>query len=265
MKTESAFQDKDEINARVDMANTNEWPSRYKFLNSYNGWRPGFAHLVIGNTHAGKSTFVRSIILDACLRPDAKILLYLSEESASDFKTELAFLGKEIEEFKKVVIYSEQDNEQDQDLLQVLEVLVYQTEPNLVILDNLTTCAQYNTGNPSIQAGISQKLKRFFYNRGIPWIVLVHTAKGTSGNRRLIEPDDVRGNQTIANEAQFCAGIQKIEDKDGVITSVIRILKHRGQNVHDKIFTLTYNSKLRLYTGDYKCRAEAVLEWLKKS
>lgn len=264
MKIETAFQDKDEMEVRRDLANTNDWPSRFKFINVYNGYRPGFAHLFIGNTHVGKSTFVRSLLLDAALRPDAKILLYLSEESASDFKTELAFLGKQIDDFKKVTIYSEQDNDPGQDTVAVMKSLVYQVEPNLVFFDNLTTCSEYNTGNPSQQANLTQKLKRFFYAESIPWVVFAHTAKGASSPRKLVEPDDIRGNQTLANEAQFCAGINKIEDADGAITSVLRILKSRGQTVLDRIYTMDYNPRMRIYTGDYKCNAETLKEWLKR-
>lgn len=264
MKIENAFQEKDEMEARRDLANTNDWPSNFKFLNSYNGWRAGFAHLFIGNTHVGKSTFVRSLLIDAAIQENAKILLYLSEESAADFKTEIAFVGKEIEALKKITIYSEQDNAPDQKTVNVMQELVERIDPNLVFFDNLTTCNEYNISNPSQQANMTQKLKRFFTSKGIPWVIFAHTAKGATQPRKLVEAEDIRGNSTLANEAQFCAGINKIEDMDGTITSVLRLLKHRGQSVHDKIYTMNYNSRTRLYHGDTKCHAETVREWLKK-
>jgi KaiC/GvpD/RAD55 family RecA-like ATPase len=264
LKIESAFQDKDEIDARVQVSQHNDWPSNFKFLNAYNGWRKGFAHLFIGNTHAGKSTFVRSIILDACLRPDARISLFLSEESGSDFKTEMAFLGREIEQLKRVTIYSEQDNDEDLPLVEMVKEFCRVTEPDLFILDNITTSASYNNASPAQQSAICQKLKRYFSREGIPWVVFAHTAKGVDLSRRLVTVDNIRGNATIGNDAQFTAGLQKIEDRDGATTSVLRILKHRGQNVPDKVYTLEYNPRGRVYYKDFKCRMELVNEWLKR-
>ena len=264
MKIETAFQSKEEMEIRRDLSTTNEWPSQFRFLNVYNGYRRGFAHVFLGNTHAGKSTLVRSLLLDAAMREDARILLYLSEESVNDFKTEMAFVGKEVEFLKRISIYSEQDDEPNQDLLEVMKALVYQVEPNLVFLDNLTTCFQYNNGGPNTQGAISQGLKRMFSGEGIPWVTFLHTAKGANDPRRLVTTDDVRGVQSLVNEAQFCAGVNKIEDPDGVVTSILRILKHRGQTVVDKNYRLNYSTRSRVYTDDNAVNMDRLKEWLNR-
>ena len=53
------------------------WYSDYHFLNEHKGHRPGALHLYLGVAHGGKSTLMRSLLIDALKKcdKDKKILV----------------------------------------------------------------------------------------------------------------------------------------------------------------------------------------------
>lgn len=238
------FQTKDEMRARKMVALESEYESMFGFVNDMNGWRRGKVHLFIGDTHAGKTTLVRSILLDAVANKK-KVLTWLSEETLEDYKTEMAYIGHEHEAYKNITVVSEQDQEITS-MVGAIKFHVQEREVDLVIVDNITTSEFYND-KISEQAPLIKNLKRVAIEENIPLILIAHTnAAKEFRPYHPIKPNDIRGNKTLPNLVEFCFGIHKVPTPSGP-KNYINTIKNRGQPMLKPFYKLLYNTKGKFY------------------
>lgn len=229
--------------------------SMFFFLKAHKGYRKGNIHLLLGSSGGGKSTLVRSMLIDALPRVSKKILVWLSEETADDFKMEISKTGL-IDHGRslldKMDIFSEQDSDikNCDEMFFYLSELLSQNKYDMVFLDNITTSLIYMDRRPNEQASVSKELKKLCQKIDIPMILIAHTGAEISDTTpRTINPNDIRGSKTIINLSQFIYILQRFMNNEKIFQT-LRIAKHRGQDVKNKIFKLKFESRNFLFTED---------------
>ena len=203
----------------------------------------------MGSSHSGKSTIVRSFILDAlCENPDKKILIFLSEESKADFLTEFAKNEYRNENgLSRLKIISELDDEYQ---TCGLRLMLNEFKPDILFYDNLTTSECYMDKRISTQGAISKEFKNIAKKYQIPVVLVVHTGADVTDNMtRLVEMNDIRGCKALVNLANMFYVIQTFKMTGHVYPS-IRITKHRGEECEHKLFLMRYDKKKFFYFTD---------------
>lgn len=238
--------EKDEF---LEESRTQFYKSDFNFLNEHNGWRPGKQHLILAPTHAGKSTLTRSIAWDFVNNNELeKVLVWLSEESKAEFKSELAKIGLPKEKASRIIIASEQDGDLS---LSEKKMLFAESlklaNPQLLLFDNITTSSFYAGRKVDEQERFASYLKTTGKSEDIAMAIIAHTGGESQMNKRLLELNDIRGGKDIVNLAEFAYILQMIKVYDEVTQKtkkfpIIRIEKHRGQaQVENFLFHLRYN------------------------
>tara|TARA_Y100001937_G_scaffold13127_1_gene17141 strand:+ start:6908 stop:7756 length:849 start_codon:yes stop_codon:yes gene_type:complete len=247
--------------------------SKFAFLRAHNGLRKGNLHVMMGSSHSGKSTLVRSLLLDALdNNPDKTVLLFLSEESTDDFLKEFAETGLRDEKMlQRLHVISALDGKNIS--LYELKFMIKEIEPDLFFFDNLTTSDLYADCTPKEQTRLCNELKNLAKEIMIPFFLIVHTGKEIMDNMtRLIEMNDVRGSKSIVNIAEFfyiaqsfhTSEIQRYSRKEvSRIDPTICIKKHRGENVTERLFYMNYCHKKRIYVSDKELEFSAFKEMFK--
>lgn len=242
--------DQDEQQYLIEQANRTFFKSSFEFLRQHNGHRPGAVHVYLGDSHAGKSTLVRSIVMDAVSNnPEIKIGLWLSEESVLDFSAELYLCRPPRELTDRILAFSELDLEADDPLIyaKTINDLCAKHQFDLFIIDNITTSKLYVDRTPKEQAAMAYGFKKLASKFAFPLILVAHTSTGANQNSKaLFVPDDIRGSRTIVNLANFFYIIQNFIIGNQ-INSTIRVEKHRGQQLLYKMFNLEYKANIRLF------------------
>lgn len=244
------------------------FPSYYKFLSNHNGFRKKNIHVFLGTSHGGKSTLVRSLILDLCLSEKPKpVLLILSEESVIEFMSEFFRSGIDPDKFTTLYVISEIDEAENfgsaQAFMKYVENYAIEKDIELLFFDNITTSICYMDRTPQEQAIVSIYFKKLAARLDLPVILIAHTgAQCTDNMNRLIEMNDIRGGKTLVNLAHFFYIMQNFHSGN-IIASTIRICKHRGQDVVDKFYKLIYIPKARVYAKDERISFSDVKEIFK--
>ena len=227
------------------------WKSNFKFLQEHNGLRPSNLHLILGSTHIGKSTLVRSILADlARYNSDyTRCLVWLSEESVKDFTLEFSCIGIPKELIENIRVISEQDiGLSERETAQIFQAEA--SKSSIVIFDNITTSCFYMDKKVEVQSSVATFLKHLVNKVNIPIILVAHTRTGISeGHSFLIEPEDIRGCRSIVNLIEFCYVLQAVR-ADDKFYPFLRICKNRGQEVSSRLFLLKYNLESRIYSHD---------------
>ncbi len=241
---------KTEINAIDELSDTVYFHSNYGFLNAHKGFRPSNVHMFMGVSHGGKSTLVRSLLIDVlCNSNKRKILLWLSEESKNEFLTE--FYKSRFKDFTndQLLVFSEMDydNITDSQILPTIEQIVSENNVDILFYDNITTSKIYMDKKISEQSSNAKKIKRLSHDLDIPVIVMAHTgAMITENYNSIISMNDIRGCKSIVNFAQFFYIMQTFHQGEKRF-STIRITKHRGQSIAGAIYKIEYAAKPRIY------------------
>ncbi len=238
--------------------------SDFKFLSAHKGHRPGNLHLYLGVAHGGKSTLIRSLILDALKRidKDKKILVWLSEESENDFLIEFSMALKGFDQkdaeviFKKLLIHSELSfskhfkTEPMSTKFNYFKEAVNKPEVDLIFFDNVTTSCFYMDQKIETQSFFIKEVKEVIGECRKPLILVAHTGADVTENaNRLINMNDIRGCKSIINVVQYCYILQRFHIGE-MYFSTLRISKHRGQTVDEKVYTMTFDKEKNLYTKD---------------
>ena len=120
---------------------------------------------------------------------------------------------------------------------------------DIVVFDNLTTSEFYMDTDLAHQSRVSKFLKRFAQTLHIPMVLIAHTRTGIGENyTHIINAEDIRGCRTIVNLTEFFYVMQNLY-VENEIYPFIRIAKHRGQEVGNKLFQLEYDKGQRIFTG----------------
>jgi hypothetical protein len=223
--------------------------SKLGFLNAHNGFRRGCLHLLIGTTGGGKSTLVRTILRDLIFNKenDAHIGIWLSEETVSDYKAQIAAGMPSHERLLKTEAISELDvNASEMMLIEWLEMV----RPDVVLFDNITTSKFYMDKRPAEQAAFATRIKGLSKKLNIAMVVVAHTDASVSDSQKgLISINQIRGSKTICNLAEFAYVLQRFAVGDGFFPT-IRVVKSRSQNLIHGLYMLKYDDRLRSYTED---------------
>jgi len=228
--------------------------SEFSFLREHKGWRSGKMALLLAPTHAGKSTFVRSILWDAVINnPGINIGIWLSEESVSEFRTEVAKMRIPWSTITCLIdVFSEQDDDLSIDSI---EKRIRAKNYELLIFDNITTSQVYNNKTNYEQARISKRIKKITQDVNCSTIIIAHTDGKAGTKNSLIEENNIRGDKSLPNLVQFCYALQRfyISSPDGgdVYYTIIRTLKHRGYNCKNILHQLVYTPESFSFQRDH--------------
>ena len=252
--------------------------SDFKFLNAHKGHRPGNLHLYLGVAHGGKSTLIRSLILDALKRVDTdkKILVWLSEETENDFLIEFSMALRGFEQkdaeiiFKKLIVHSELSfskhfkNEPIKRKFEYFKDAVSRDDVDIIFYDNITTSCFYMDQKIDVQSFFIKEVKEIVGDINKPLIFVAHTgAEVTENSHRLINMNDIRGCKSIVNVVQYCYILQRFHIGEFYFPT-LRITKHRGQSVENKMYYITFDKEKNLYVQDRHLEFEEMKDNFKR-
>lgn len=264
----------EEFEAIKEMSEEVLYPSWFGFLNEHNSWRQGKVHSILGEKGGGKSTFMRSIIVDLLLHEnDADILLWLSEDSREDFLSDFSRVipseGFPEGVLDKLDIVSEVDLRANgytkEQCGECFKNYVIHSGKNFVIYDNLTTSMFYDSKRPDEQSNFAWALKMFAHKYNFVLLCVLHTGAQIRRNHNtLIDDNDVRGMKAIVNISQFFYISQQFE-VGTVKYQTLRVTKHRGQDLKNNqaMWLLTYVPQGRIYASDKPVQFERFKEIFK--
>lgn len=274
----------EKMNAIEELRTSVMFVSRFEFLKDQNCWRPGDLHTVLGMQGSGKSSLIRSLIIEAAYH--IPILGFLSEETSNDIWYELrrsmkllvedGKAGGDIDPLDNITLISETDDEcldlfKDQkEVLAFIRRYIIKSKCKLFILDNITTSQWYRT--LADQESFVYEFKKMAKSLGIPVLIVAHTNKTFAGNT-FMRSGDIRGNNMLAMLAEhfYCFNNVLVTDE---ITGrdekrvVLQTEKHRGIDRDNYFFGMNYEKSVRLYTDDTpinKETAKALMKFTKKS
>jgi len=226
------------------------------FLKEHRGLRPGSVHLFLGCTGAGKSTMVRTIVLDYIKLNPLPALIYLTEEKTEHFLTEVYKGGfKDKELAKKAIITSEIEKPPgifglEKTWLWLVDI-IRSYSCKMFVIDNITTCEFYNDLRVEAQSTFAKRLIKLAEDEGIAIVLIAHTKADVNDSMsRLINENDIRGSKSIVNMCQFMYIMQRFKDHYDYHPT-IRIVKHRSQMPKNKIFKFRFREHLVLFDADW--------------
>lgn len=221
--------------------------SSFEFINQINGLRPGCLHLLLAPTHAGKSTIVFSILRSLFIKNEKiQAQLFLSEEKPIDAKLKFNSMFTNAPKETNIEIMSELDEKTDQ--LRLFEYLGI-VQPDVFIYDNLTTSRFYNDLGAKEQFTFVNKLKKICQENNIALVCIAHTGGQSDFNSKLLDENDIRGSKSITNLAEHLWIMQPMEIGN-TKRVFLRVLKHRGYNIKNRLFALNYNLEKQMISYD---------------
>jgi len=245
----------EQINQAKIKKKTIIWKSEFNFVNSFNGFRPGFLHTFLSNVGGGKSSLAKSIVFDATvMNPNKKILLWLTEDRKIDWEADF-FEGLLPEKFENNLrIFSEKDllkngKMSPEDLFKFILKAVYEEEIELLILDNITTSDFYTIEDYDLIA----KMIQTSMPEEVATVIFAHTNKTYKKyGRDFMEPDNIFGSAYLSKISEFFGCLYGIDvPGDGKYTAmVMEKNRHYGVKSDKKYFNLAYNPNIRMYGSD---------------
>lgn len=257
------------------------YPSIFNFLKDQNGLRSGDTHTLLGMESSGKSSLVRTLILEAGYH--VPILVYLSEETTEDIWYELnrSFsllvqngLADVMNDPKENINLIYEDDAKDSvsnysDLLILIRHKLIESKAQAFFFDNITTSEFYDDLTPNEQKKFARSLKRMGKELDIPIFLVAHTQKEFNG-KNIMRTGDVRGNNVIAmmSEHFYCFNARTVyntateKDERRVI---LQVTKMRGIDRDDVFYAMHYDFKTRLYDKDSGINSKIAREFLQAS
>lgn len=227
--------------------------SKFGFLQSHLGLRPGKMHLLLSTSGAGKSSLTRALMKEVAT--NHKISIYLSEESTQDFQTYLAQAAMPERCIKNMTLFSERDEENcGKSSAEMFDAFAEfaQQRADVFFFDNITTSLFYNNKANAVQSAVARKIKQMTAKMGYAMFIVAHTATGVSDyNQQILTVNDLRGDKTLSNEMEFFYGFQRFRIGEESF-AVIRVLKSRNPSSDWEWFELDYSQSGKIYTGDRK-------------
>jgi hypothetical protein len=257
MTTRNAAMNLEEKESLDQLLETVYYNSDFNFLRSHKGWRPASIHTFLGTPGGGKSTLVRTLIIDFlcnCKKGETIVIL-LSEETAIEFLSQFN-KTKFNEKLDQLIIISEIElmeklKDKRKVWMHILDILKVENA-SLFVFDNITTSQMYMDLKVDDQGRFALSISSLCRKLQIPIILIAHTNGAvTEGINRLIDMNDIRGSKTFVNVSHFFYILQRFQ-LASTIYPTLRITKHRSQEVEGSIFFLQYHKKSRIYALDKK-------------
>lgn len=241
--------------------------SNFRFLSNHNGYRNGSVHVIQGGAGVGKSTFIRSLLIDLLENNSRKrVGIWLSEETKVSFETHINNSGFPDKFIEKIYYCSDTDNGLNGDVNSI-RYFIERNKLDILFLDNITTANMYNT-SPSQQTTILSKLKLMTIEKNIPLVIVAHSKKDAQTKFKKETMHDVRGSGTLPNIAEYYYVIQKIayeEHNNPKRIDLVFIDKSRDYSTNENdTYKLVYHPKSRLYLLSQPIGYDVIREYIKK-
>jgi len=251
MKVTKLNINKSDNEKKIKEKNTVYYKSRFNFLSQHNGIRPNKMHLFVAPTHVGKSTLINAIVHDLIERnEDVKVLLYLTEETVSDFESAISRFVNNYDRINmQLDVLVEDRSRSDDGIKDSIETAVFHNGYDLMFIDNLTTSKLYMDRSTETQASVSNWLKSLVKDVAI--FIIAHT-NGNNYNSQILDETHIRGSKSITNMTEFLYVMQPVRINNSLF-QFIRIIKHRDQSPEDKFFRLNYDKKAKTISHDSAC------------
>ena len=233
----SAFMEPDEMDLYREANEALHYFTGFSFLLKHFGLRPGCVHTLLAEAGHGKSSLLRSILIDSA--HNCNVLVYLSEESTIQYQTHLNIIvPKRVKNPKKhrkvldnIKLLSEYEIRFPEIkpvlfLKKLLEGHIEKNKIKLLAIDNFTT-SQFCYLTPKEQAQTINLFKSIAIKYNIPVIVLVHPKKGTLQYDKELIQYHIHGGVILKNVSEYIYCMQKL-GKLNPIKSFIKIAKSRN-------------------------------------
>lgn len=249
---ETAFMTQGEQEELKEELKTYFFKTQIPFLKSHYGYRPGLFHIFLGPTGGGKSTLIKTLLLDVVGNLEGrKALLILTEETIKQFHTSMAEINCFSPKWMNLIIKTEDDIYQGDDFgayIHELSEIIDKNKISIVFYDNITTSNYYMDKNPDIQSMFAKRVKnKLCQHYDIPFVLVAHTKSEITTNcNKIIGPEDIRGCKSTSNLAEFLYTLQVV-DTPSSRHQFIKRHKGRNYNYDSGFFVLGYNKELKFF------------------
>ena len=231
--------------------------SRYEFLKAHKGIRPNCLHGLIGTTGSGKSTLLKCIVTEAAA--DRKVLVWLSEESVSEYQELIQFMDKSV--LKNISFVEEKSISQEYKMdqakfYQYFELMCEKSECDVVFIDNITSSFFYNTRAGLFGQGKTAEYLMNFVKTKCAVFYVAHTETGITDNyNKVVAPENMRGSKELAIVTEYMYIIQKFTTNEKIY-NVLRVAKFRHHKEAAGWYALKFEH--HSYIGDSKVPFELI-------
>lgn len=235
------------------------FPTRFSFLASHFGIRPGCLHGMIGTTGCGKSTLIKCIIAEVAKgnRP----LVWLSEENIKQYQALISDLDPSILEnisFVEEKSIDERIRNNQDDFFEYFEQMAEESEAGVIFIDNVTTSSFYSQRFGLKGQQRSAEFLANFPKRKDPQAIfyIAHTESSVTDNyHKVVTPENIRGSKDLPMCTEYLYILQKFTKEDKIYLC-LRNAKHRFHPDASGWYTLKYWEGA--YIGDKEVPFQAI-------
>jgi energy-coupling factor transporter ATP-binding protein EcfA2 len=237
----------------------------FEHLSAHYGIRRGCYGVYMGTTGSGKSSLIKSIIVQTASTKDTTVLVWLSEEKKAKYANGMHLYASKVGlDIGKIKWFEESSIDHaalktHDDFLQYFKEVIAASGADAVFIDNITTSRLYGAQTALWDQGKSvEALKRVSQDLDIAITCVAHTGSNVSDNMgRLFTTEDIKGLKAISMEASYFYSLQKFT-KANEIFLTLRTLKFREHNNAAGTYLLKYDHQLSVHVGDSKISFEDV-------
>lgn len=257
------------VSVKKDL-DTTYFPTSFNCLKDHNGWRNGELHTLISPTGSGKSTFVRSAVIENLIA-GKKVFIYLSEEESDKynygiFEFFLLKIAKErnlapgdpellecVNGIMKNLFYESAFEGKKFDavppLIDYIKKCIADEDINIIYIDNFT--ASFMGNGPVGAQGIAvMLLKGLAIDFNCPVVLIVHTQKDFDQYRQIMSSSNVRGNASTANVGSYNYCITTFWRGEKARSFILVDKARYHGKVQKRYYELVYNQSARIFSGD---------------
>lgn len=244
--------------------------SKFNFLKDHFGFRKGCVHMILGTTGSGKSTLVRSILVEI-LNSGKRTLIYSCEEDIKDFEINLAYVKEPILTDKLRIFHESDMIERTEgvsnieDFIKQLHMCIVENEIEILIFDNITTSNFYEQNKKAAET--ATKLKALCEKTNIPFLIVAHTSASIREGM-FFDASCIRGFRTIANTAQYLYCYYRVRDSNGGLESVYNFLctdkGRRHAKASKSCYRLFFDHETRMFNSDQNVNYELFKKYLRQ-
>ncbi len=221
--------EKEEIEYHKSQQSVMFFASRFKFLQSSFGLRPGCLHGLLAPSSMGKSTLARSIIADTS--EHARIGVILSEETPLEYSSGFSSQMEPVN-WDNLKYASESDISLSyptkEEQIDAIVSFAIENELRVLFWDNITTGSILGDSvRPNQMAILLDRLKKALFSNKIALFFIAHTNKTVKTEQNFqFQGEDVRGSAQYYMKSDYFYTLQTKTKNDEKITFV-KIAKHR--------------------------------------
>ncbi|WP_412474158.1 ATP-binding cassette domain-containing protein [Halobacteriovorax sp. YZS-1-1] len=273
---ETSLMSSEEQDSIREKLKTQDYLSRYYFLNAHYGLRKSQIHVLVGESGKGKSTLLRSIMLDSARF--SNILVLLSEEDSDTFKYQMnefaksdVFTKKASESLQKIKVLSELDNEFDpirnfSHYFAQIRHFIQSYNIKSLFYDNIST--GLFSEEFALQANVLKEFKKIAIDFNIPVFIISHPKKGALFSELLLKKDHISGNRCMSTIPENIYTLNACHNLFPKKTYILIDKSRHYSRANNKWFELEYtylNDETGAFTSDKPVTYENVIENVKNN